>query len=177
MANEPTSHGRLKSPCASTASTPSTATPSPVRYASTSFGSTPPAASDAEGRHRVRALRVDQCLGVSGRKGEAPRLLRLLRVVHLQDRGSGLLLEPFPRVAGIDAGAFGELASRERPVRGQHAVQAQTVPQVDGEHVHRAQGRREETLHEPVANLIRAGHRAPLSCGGRRDHGTRSAGL
>ena len=131
----------------------------------------------AEGRHRVRALRIDQGLGVPGRKGETPLLLRLLRVVHLHDPGSGLLLEPLPRVAGIDAGAFGELAGRERPVRGQHAVEAQAIPQVDGEHVHRAQGRREQTLHEPVANLIRAGHRAPLSCGGRRDHGTRSAGL
>ena len=97
-----------------------------------------------------------------GRKGEAPLLLRLLRVVHLHDPGSGLLLEPLPRVARIDAGAVGGLAGRARPVRGQHAVEAQAVPQVDGEHVHRAQGRGGETLHERVANMIRAGHRIPF---------------
>ena len=45
MANEPTSHGRLKSPCASTRVGSSTATPSPVRYAATSFDSAPPMAA------------------------------------------------------------------------------------------------------------------------------------
>ena len=49
------------------------------------------------------------------------------------------------------------------PCVGERPVEPQPVPQVDGEHVHRGQGRREEPLDERVANLIRAGHRTPPS--------------
>ena len=78
-----------------------------------------------EGRHRLRIFRVDQGLGVSGRKRKAPFEFGFGLVVDVEDAGGGLLFEPLTGVAGIDPCAFGEFPGDERSALGQHAVQAQ----------------------------------------------------
>ncbi len=63
-----------------------------------------------------RALLVGQPHGMPGGQRVAARVRVLGRRVHGEKAGDGLLLEPLPGVAGVDAGPLGELTGRRRVV-------------------------------------------------------------
>ena len=130
VANEPTSQGRLKSPGASTIVGPldGDALAGPVRVDELREHAPKGRQRTAEGRHRIRTPRIDQRVGVPGRKGEAPLLLRLLRVVHRHDPRWRPAARAISARSGHRCRAFGELAGREPPVCGQHAVEARRSP-------------------------------------------------
>ena len=116
----------------------------------------------ADGRERPAERRPSR-RGSPGRPGprRGPAEARsgarpaLRGVVDLEDAAGGLLLQPLAGVARVDPRPRGELAGRQRPRVGERPVEAQPVPQVDGEHVHRGEGRLEEPFDERVANLHR----------------------
>ena len=82
---------------------------------------------------------------VRGGQREAP-------LVVVDQAGDGLLLQPFARVAGRDAGAVGELVRRERAVALERLVQPELGSEVDGEQLERA----ERGFEEPLGELVGA---------------------
>ena len=60
------------------------------------------------------------------------------RVVDLEQSAGRLVLQPFPDVPLVGAGAAGEVRGGRRAVGGQRPVQAQPLPQVHGEDLERA---------------------------------------
>ena len=91
-------------------------------------------------------------------------------VVDLEDVGRRLLLEPFARIALVDAATRREFARRRRPAVAQGPVQAEPVAHVDGDHVHHPDGRFEEATDERVGRPLggrgaidRGRHRVSLS--------------
>ena len=83
---------------------------------------------------------------MTGRQGEPALVRRGRHVVHVQDPGHGLLLQPFEGVARIDAGARGEVGSRRRATVAQRGVEPQPIPEVDGLELHR---RGHDLAHPP----------------------------
>jgi hypothetical protein len=91
---------------------------------------------------------VDERLRVRGRKRVAALVFGLGRIVHIEDFAHGLLLQPLAGVAGVDAGAGGQLASGGRAILGERLVQPEPVPQVRRVDINRAERRAEEALDE-----------------------------
>ena len=91
----------------------------------------------------VEARLVEERLVVSRWKAEAALVGGSGRVVHVEDRVRGLLLEPLANVALVGAGGGGELAGGQRSVVGQRAIEPEPVADVDREDIEGAQGRLE----------------------------------
>jgi hypothetical protein len=107
-----------------------------------------------ERRGERERVAVGERLGMAGRQREAAIRRGRVEVVDLEDPADGLLLEPLPRVAGVDAGHDGELARCERPLLGERAVQPQAVADVDAEEIDGAEHGAEDALGEGLALLL-----------------------
>jgi hypothetical protein len=53
-------------------------------------------------------------------------------IIDVEDRANCLVLEPLPRVTGMDTGALGELGSGRRPTVGKLAVQPEPITEING---------------------------------------------
>ena len=102
-------------------------------------------------RHIAQAVTIEQHLGVPVRQREATFVSRGGRVDHIQHAIDGLLLEPFARIARIDASPLGKLGGCRRTQLLQVLIQVEPIAQVHGEQVGEAQNRRVEAPGELVA--------------------------
>ncbi len=112
----------------------------------------------AEGARVVEARLVEKDLFIGRRQAEASLGRSGGDIVHLEDAGRRLLLEPLARIPLVDAGGLGEAARGERPRVGKRAVQPQPIADVDTEQIHRAEGRLEEATHERVTPFFGRGY-------------------
>src|SRR5688500_20264852 len=81
--------------------------------------------------------------------------------IDLEDAADLLLLEPLARIAGIRAGAPGELIRGRRSVAGKAAIPAQPVTEIDTDKVEGCDRCRKEALGQ----CIRSGsHGSSVSC-------------
>jgi hypothetical protein len=71
-------------------------------------------------------------------------------IVHVEQPGDGLLLQPFLGIALVDAGPAGELRRRGRPAQREGAVQPEPVAEVDVEQVDRTEYGPDETPDKGV---------------------------
>ena len=118
--------------------------------------------------HQRGTGRVDEDLLVARRQRVAASLGVGGRVVDVDERGDGLLLEPLARVARGDAGRGGELGGGQRTALGQRPVEAELGAEVDRQQVERAERGLEQASDEGVAALGRVlgcGHRHGVSPG------------
>ena len=123
---------------------------------------------DAGAGHRRQVgqgVPVDQHLGVPGGKPVAALLGSGLDIVHLENAGDRLLLEPLARVALVGSGRLGELARRHVTLVDQRPVVPESISEVDGEELVRAERGSEEALGEGI----------PLRVVGLRRHGSSSS--
>ena len=75
-------------------------------------------------------------------------------VVHLEDPGRRLLLEPLARVAHINSGAPRELRRSGRTAVTQGPIQPQLVAEIDGHQVEHPQAGLEEPPYQGVRGLL-----------------------
>jgi hypothetical protein len=81
--------------------------------------------------------------------------------VDLEDAGDRLLLEPLPRVPLVGPGRARNLRRRRLTRLGKRPVQAQALPQVDGQNLERAERSGRKPLGERISlrGLRRSGRR------------------
>ena len=103
-----------------------------------------------ERRQVGKGVAVDQDLGVACGQPKAPLLGLGTRVVHLEDPGDGLLLQPLPGVALVRPRRARELGRRGLAAVRQGAVVAEPVAQVDGHELVGAERGPEEALGQRV---------------------------
>ena len=110
-------------------------------------------AGDGEGgerRHARQAVGVDEAHLVLDGQREHPGVGIALApvVVDGDDAGGRLLLEPFARVPGVDAGARRQPRRRGRAVVGERLVEAEAHAELDGGQLERADRGHEHALGE-----------------------------
>ena len=106
-----------------------------------------------ERREVVEAVVVGEHLGVRGRQLETPRC-RIRGVGgEREDAVGGLLFEPLAGVALGDAGAGSQLGRGRGAARGERAVEAEPVADVDAVGRHRAEQVAKESLNEGLGLL------------------------
>ena len=86
-------------------------------------------------RNAVEARIVDECLVVARRKRVSTHSRIGAGRLQVEDRARGLLLEPLPHVALVQARRLRELRGSRRAALRERAVQPEPVADVDGEHV------------------------------------------
>ena len=85
-------------------------------------------------------------------------------VVHLEDPGRRLLLEPLARVAHINSGAPRELRRSGRTAVTQRPIQPQLVAEIDGHQVEHPQAGLEEPPYQGVRGLLPRRRGVGLGC-------------
>ena len=83
------------------------------------------------GAMQARLSRIDEHRGVAGRQRVAALVGRGADVVDVEDRADGLLLEPFPGIARIDAGRSASSGAVAGPPSCERPVQSEPVAEVD----------------------------------------------
>jgi hypothetical protein len=111
-----------------------------------------------------RALLVGQRHGVSGGQRVAACVRVVGRRVHGEDVGDGLLFEPLPGIAGVDAGPLGELRGGRRVV--ECGVETELESDVDGVQLQGGDDRAEQPLGQRARGGLVIG---PDLCGGHAE--------
>jgi len=124
-------------------------------------------------RRRVaQAVGVEERLAVALGQPVAALPRRRGVVVGLEQAADGLLLEPLPGVALVDARPFRELLAGQRVATSERPVEAEAVAQVDAGELERPEQGAEQPLGERVGGGrgLRVGHGGSLLDGLRCSH-------